>query len=345
MGRYDGYYGGFAPYVTVAERRRKAAKALAAAQRRGKTLSPVLIDGRAIARTFWGKAWCANLEAYSDFSNRLPRGRSYVRQGSVIDLQITQGRIVAQVSGSSIYSVEIAIRALDRPRWNAVLGYCSGQIDSLVELLQGRFSKGVMEIITCRSRGLFPAPNHIEMDCSCPDGATMCKHVAAVLYGVGARLDEKPELFFQLRNVDHAELISAGTLTVLTDKAKPKPGKTLQSTDLSSIFGIDIDAGGSEKSVVSPVSAKNKKTAVEQTVAAPQKGATRGEPVAVAAKRTKASVPAKQRPAEQRTAKRPVQLSHAELGRATKPVQRPHAEKGGATKPVKRPVAGRRKAK
>ena len=198
MGRYDEYYGGFAPYVSVAERRRKAAKKVAALQKKGKTISPVHIEGRTIARTFWGKAWCDNLEAYSDFSNRLPRGRAYVRNGSVIDLQITRGEIVAMVSGSSIYTVKITIRALEQPRWKAVIGHCSGQIDSLVELLQGKFSRGVMEIITCKERGLFPAPKQIAMDCSCPDGAVMCKHVAAVLYGVGARLDESPELFFQL---------------------------------------------------------------------------------------------------------------------------------------------------
>ena len=288
MGRYDGYYGGgFAPYVSVAERRRKAAKVLATAQRKGKALSPVQIDGRAIARTFWGKAWCANLEAYSDFSNRLPRGRAYVREGCVIDLHITQGKIVAQVSGSSIYTVNIAIRPLDRPRWKAVLGHCSGQIDSLVELLQGKFSRGVMEIITCRERGLFPAPEHIAMDCSCPDGAMMCKHVAAVLYGVGARLDAKPELFFQLRNVDHSELIAAaGTATVIAGKAKP--GKLLESKDLSGIFGIDIDVGGSEHGV-SPTTVQEKNSAAQR----------------MAAKQGKAKKPVKRPAAKKGKAKKP----------------------------------------
>lgn len=239
--RYGGYYGGWAPYVSVAERRQKAAKKVAALQKKGKTISPVQIEGRTIARTFWGKAWCDNLEAYSDFSNRLPRGRTYVRNGSVIDLQITQGEIVAMVSGSSIYTVKIAIRALEQPRWKTVIERCSGQIDSLVELLQGKFSRGVMEIITCKERGLFPAPKQISMDCSCPDGAVMCKHVAAVLYGVGARLDERPELFFQLRNVDHSDLITAaGTATAVARTAKPE--KVLKTKNLSDIFGIDLDS-------------------------------------------------------------------------------------------------------
>lgn len=239
MGRYDRNYGGFPPYVPVAERRRQAERAVAAAQRKGTVLTPVRIEGRTIARTFWGKAWCANLEAYSDYYNRLARGRSYVRAGRVMDLQITAGRIAARVVGSSIYTVNIAIVALDRPRWEVVLRHCSGQIDSLVELLRGNFSRGVMEVITCRERGLFPAPRQIDMDCSCPDGAVMCKHVAAVLYGVGARLDAQPELFFELRDVDHSELITAATATVLTAKVKPR--RTLESADLSGIFGIDVD--------------------------------------------------------------------------------------------------------
>jgi uncharacterized Zn finger protein len=243
MARYgDGYYGGWAPYVSVAERRQKAAKKVAAMQKKGKTVSPVHIEGRAIAKTFWGKAWCENLESYSDYANRLPRGRTYVRNGSVVDLQIGKGEVTALVSGSSLYTVKVGIHALERPRWKTIIERCSGQIDSLVELLQGKFSRGVMEVITCKERGLFPSPRGISMNCSCPDSATMCKHVAAVLYGVGARLDEQPELFFQLRNVDHAELITAaGTGTTVARTAKPD--KVLKSDNLSSLFGIDLDSG------------------------------------------------------------------------------------------------------
>ena len=239
-GNWSGYYGGWAPYVPVADRRKQAAKKIAALQKKGKSISPIRIEGRSIARTFWGKAWCSNLEAYSDFSNRLPRGRTYVRNGSVIDLQTGKGEITALVSGSSIYTVKVAIRPLERTRWKALIEVCSGQIDSLVELLQGKFARGVMEIITCKQRGLFPSPKQISMDCSCPDGAIMCKHVAAVLYGVGARLDEKPELFFQLRNVDHFDLITAaGAATAVTRTTKAD--KALKSTDLSALFGIDLD--------------------------------------------------------------------------------------------------------
>lgn len=243
-GGWGGHYGGWAPYVPVSERRKEAAKKISALQKKGKNISPIRIEGRTIARTFWGKAWCGNLEAYSDYENRLPRGRTYVRNGSVIDLQVGKGEITALVSGSSVYTVTISIRPLERTRWKALIAACSGQIDSLVELLQGRFARGVMEIITCKQRGLFPSPKQISMECSCPDGAMMCKHVAAVLYGVGARLDEKPELFFQLRNVDHSELIAAaGAATGVRRSAKTD--RILESADLSALFGIELDVDAS----------------------------------------------------------------------------------------------------
>ena len=182
------------PYIPVAERRRLAAKKIAKLKKAGRKISPVEIAGRKITTTFWGDAWSQNLESYSDYANRLPRGRTYVRNGSLIDLQIEAGRVRALVSGSEIYQVDVKIKRLAKPRWSDIKGQCAGQIDSLVELLQGSISKGVMEIVTRKGKGLFPAPREISLDCSCPDWATMCKHVAATLYGVGARLDHKPEL-------------------------------------------------------------------------------------------------------------------------------------------------------
>lgn len=250
-------YGGFAPYVSVAKRKLQAAKKIKALQKKGRSISPVQLEGRAIAKTFWGKSWCSNLEAYSDFENRLPRGRTYLRNGSVLDLQIGKGKVTALVNGSSLYTVEISIKPLEKNHWQSLIKECSGQIDSLVELLQGRFSKAVMGVITDRQKGLFPAPKQISMDCSCPDGAVMCKHVAAALYGVGARLDEKPELFFELRHVDHLELIAAGTTGITTSGAQTD--KVLKTDDLSQLFGIDLDssvAGAPEKKSM-PLRKKN----------------------------------------------------------------------------------------
>ncbi len=196
------------PYVPVAERRKKAEKAAAKARKAGADLSPVAPSRGAIARTFWGKGWCDNLERYSDFANRLPRGRTYVRSGAVIDLKITHGKVRAKVMGSSLYNVDVTVVAVPGKHWQSIGADCAGSIDSLVELLQGRLSNAVMERICRPNTGLFPAPKEIEFSCSCPDWASMCKHVAAVLYGVGARLDREPELIFALRRVDPKDLVA-----------------------------------------------------------------------------------------------------------------------------------------
>ena len=180
-------------------------------------MSPVAIEGRKIARTFWGEAWCDNLERYSDYANRLPRGRTYVRNGSVVDLQVGPGRVTALVSGSTMYDVKVTVGPVPRARWSAICKDCSGAIDSLVELLQGRFSKGVMTRLCEEKTGLFPSPKDILFTCSCPDWASMCKHVAAVLYGIGARLDHQPELLFTLRKVDQQDLIANGWIRFLDE--------------------------------------------------------------------------------------------------------------------------------
>ena len=200
---------GWRPYVPVAERRAKAARETAKlAKKTGRAASPVVLDGRKIASTFWGKAWCDNLEAYSDYENRLPRGRTYVRNGSVVDLQINKGKVSALVSGSELYRIEIKIKPLAPSLWKSIQTECAGKIDSLIELLQGKLSSAVMQIVTRPEKGLFPTPKEIDLDCSCPDWADLCKHVAASLYGVGAKLDQNPALLFLLRGVDPADLIS-----------------------------------------------------------------------------------------------------------------------------------------
>ena len=235
----DDYYG-WHDYVPVAARRLQARRELAALKKKGHRASPVVIEGRKIATTFWGKAWCDNLERYSDFANRLPRGRTYVRNGSVVDLQIAPGAVTAMVSGSDLYRIEVKVAAVPKARWKAVCGGCAGAIDSVVELLQGRLSQGVMARICHETTGLFPSPAEIAFTCSCPDWAWMCKHVAAVLYGIGARLDQQPDLLFALRKVNQQDLIArAGKGLAQTGKG-PKAGKVLDDGDLSEMFGIDI---------------------------------------------------------------------------------------------------------
>jgi uncharacterized Zn finger protein len=233
----------FRPYVPVARRRAQAAREVEKRRKKGQNISPVVIEGRTIAHTFWGKAWCDNLESYSDFENRLPRGRTYVRNGSVVDLQIEPGKIKALVSGSELYEITIHIAPLPPAQWRSIKSRCAGQIGSLVELLQGKLARSVIEIITAHDGGLFPKPSEITMSCSCPDWAGMCKHVAAVLYGVGARLDHQPDLFFRLRKVDHLELIEEAVSRAgeKTSAKKTSTGKkTLAQSDVASVFGIEL---------------------------------------------------------------------------------------------------------
>ena len=201
-------YFGWHPYVPVAEKRRQAERKLAKLKKQGHSVAPVKIEGRTIAKSFWGKSWCTNLERYSDYENRVPRGRTYVRNGSVVDLQIAKGKVTAMVAGSSLYKINITIAPVAAARWKAICRDCAGTINSLVELLQGRLAKGVMDRVCREGDGLFPSPEEIKLSCSCPDWADMCKHVAAALYGVGARLDEKPQLLFVLRGVDENELLA-----------------------------------------------------------------------------------------------------------------------------------------
>ena len=233
-------YGGFRPYVSVAERRKKAEKAAAKMAKKGEKVTPIRIDGRTIAKTFWGKAWCDHLESFSDYENRLPRGRTYVRNGSVIHLSIETGKIEALVQGSALYKIKIDIKCVDNKKWHQILDNCSGEIDSVIELLQGKLSSGVMKTITDKQNGLFPQPKEISLGCSCPDWAEMCKHVAAVLYGVGARLDEEPDLLFKLRHVDHLDLINKASLKAPLRRSGK--AKVVEGQDLSNLFGIEIEA-------------------------------------------------------------------------------------------------------
>jgi uncharacterized Zn finger protein len=232
---------GFREYVPVAQRRAKAAKEVAKLKKHGRAVSPVLIEGRKIARSFWGKAWCDNLKRYSDFANRLPRGRTYVNNGSVIDLQIARGKIEALVSGSEIYRVKIDIAVAAPARWKAICADCAGSVGSIVELLQGKLSKHVMERVCREADGLFPAPKEMKMSCSCPDWAGMCKHVAATLYGVGTRLDHDPDLLFTLRGVNRSELVSTGADLSITEAAVGSE-RVLVEHDVAALFGLEFDA-------------------------------------------------------------------------------------------------------
>lgn len=268
-------YWGWKPHVPAAERRRKAERAAAKARKAGATLSPIPPSRGAIAKTFWGKAWCDNLERYSDYANRLPRGRTYVRNGSVIDLTIGPGGVRAQVMGSSLYRVEVRVAAVAEKHWKAASADCAGSIDSMVELLQGTFSRAVMQRLCRPGDGLLPAPKEIEFNCSCPDWASMCKHVAAVLYGVGARLDQRPELLFELRRVEGKDLlVQAGTGLTRPRKA-PTKARVLDESALGDVFGIEMADVANPPDSIRPAKRHGKKSAAGAVKAA-SKGTTDG---------------------------------------------------------------------
>lgn len=307
------YYYGWRPYVPVETRRANATREVKKLVKKGLEVKPVHIEGRKIATTFWGKAWCDHLESFSDFENRLPRGRTYVRNGSVCHLEIKPGEISAMVAGYEMYKVRIHVEKLAKDTWQRIQSRCRGKIGSLLDLLQGKISSGIMDVVIDRKNGLFPLPKEIKMACSCPDWAVMCKHVAASLYGVGARLDESPELLFLLRGVDHQELITAGADLSRVTSGKGG-GRRLKGDELADVFGVDvIPEAPSEKK-------RSKKPAAKEPVSGRKstKGTTARQKVAKETSTKAAATPRK------RTAKKP------------KPAASPAV-------PVAKPVARRKK--
>ena len=292
-------------YVSVAERRRTAGKALEKMKKKNPGLSPVRLESSRIASTVWGQAWCHHLETFSDYANRLPRGRSYVRNGSVVHLEIAEGLIKALVQGSELYTVNIEIKTIKPDQWSAIVKDCSGRIDSLVELLRGKISTAVMQRMCNHTTGLFPAASEIKLKCSCPDWADMCKHNAAVLFAVGNRLDTQPELLFKLRRVDPVEMVAGAALSSRTGESVVHK-RVIKSDGLSEIFGIDIDAGMKSKPSIKTVAVSDPKVQ--------PRGAKVKRPVAA----TRSKVVKKRRPALTKTPKRHASRSSGQRARSRK---------------------------
>jgi uncharacterized Zn finger protein/transcriptional regulator with XRE-family HTH domain len=239
MSRYHDWY---PPYVSTAEKQYRNEKMAAKLSKEGRVLKPILVKGRKMATSFWGKAWCDNVESYQDYSNRLPRGRSYVRNGAVLDLDISTGKVTALVSGSSSkpYEISITISPLAPERWELLKKKCLGKISSLLALVQGKLPQEILAEFCNRETGLFPSPKEIKTSCSCPDWAGLCKHLAAVLYGIGVRLDEDPKLFFTLRGVKESDLVGSEVIDTLTEGVSSE----IASDDLSSVFDMELDSLG-----------------------------------------------------------------------------------------------------
>ena len=256
---YDEY-----EYVPVAQRRARAMKKVEKLKKGGEDIQPIEpFKTRGIATSFWGKSWCKHLEKFSDYSNRLPRGRTYVRNGSVCHLGIEPETAQAMVSGSEMYELSIHIEPLCPEKWSNIKNECKGKIGSLIELLQGKISDEIMTVVTDRENGLFPHPDEIRFNCNCPDWADMCKHVAAAMYGVGVRLDTEPELLFKLRGVNHEELIAVDTaIDDLTAGKRSRRRRTLDTEAVENVFGIELEE------VEEPATKPRKRTA-KRNVAAP----------------------------------------------------------------------------
>ena len=305
------------PYVSVDERLilgREAAAKLS--KKSGRAAAPVVIEGRAIAKSFWGCAWCNHLEAFSDFANRLPRGRTYARNGSIVDLFVTPGQVTALVQGSVLYRIDIRFQPMEAERWQAFKQRSAGHVTNLIDLLQGKLSKEILADVTRLETGLFPTPSEIKMTCSCPDWAGLCKHLAAVLYGVGSRLDHQPELLFVLRGVEVAELIAAATASAaagpLTGEAQTAADSALAGEDLSALFGVDLeDSGGSkpksdssQAAVAEPVATSTRKPKAKPSAATAGKAPT--QPPRPNTRRPNTPTRAKgKNPAAKRSATRP----------------------------------------
>ncbi|MDE7245837.1 MAG: SWIM zinc finger family protein [Oscillospiraceae bacterium] len=212
------------------------------ARDKGLIWEPVVIQGRTIAKSWWGQAWCRNLERYADYSNRLGRGKRYVRTGAVVDLKIQKGSIQALVQGSrkTPYQVEVNISPVPEEKCRSILRRCGRRIENLEQLLTGNFPEELKELFQ-EEGGLFPRPEEISFTCSCPDWAQLCKHVAAVLYGTGARLDEQPALFFALRSIEMDRFIDvalANRVEAMLANAQKPSSRILSGQDLEALFGV-----------------------------------------------------------------------------------------------------------
>jgi uncharacterized Zn finger protein len=232
-------------YVTEAEKEERARKQVEKLRQKKPALAPVIIQGRTLAKTWWGNSWNRNLEIYADYTNRLARGRSYVKTGAVVDLQIETGLVTALVQGSrrKPYDVRIKIAPLPEAQLQAILKLCNRRIANLEQLIAGQFPPELAEIFTLRGKGLFPGSKEIAFDCSCPDWAYMCKHVTAVLYGIGARFDQDPTLFFKLRDIDFSLLlkktVAEKVQNMLANAEKTGGKRVLAEADVPALFGLE----------------------------------------------------------------------------------------------------------
>lgn len=228
---------------TAEELRRKAKASSANAAKKELKYEPILpFTRRSICTSWWGQAWCENLERYADFESRLGRGKRYVKNGTVLDLKIKKGKVEARVQGTrkTPYKVEIRISPLSEEKCGEIIDKCGRRIENMESLIRGEFPVELKDLFLAKD-GLFPSPREISFNCSCPDWALMCKHVAAVMYGIGVRLDENPFYFFELRGIDADRFINVALeskVESMLSNADKKTDRVIDDADLTELFGV-----------------------------------------------------------------------------------------------------------
>lgn len=227
---------------TAESLQKKAASTIKKAETKGRSMEPVIVTGRVIAKSWWGRAWCENLESYADYESRLDRGKRYLRTGAVVDLKIQKGKVSAKVQGrrATPYNIEVRISPLNEVHCQKIMAECGKKVSSLDRLLKGDFPEELKESFLGVG-GLFPTPKEISFNCSCPDWAIMCKHVAAVLYGIAVRFDENPLLFFELRGIDvdrFVEVTLDNSVESMLANADVKSSRIIESEDWEKLFGV-----------------------------------------------------------------------------------------------------------
>ncbi len=218
--------------LRAAELETLAAARLAELQAAGEELHPVVSRSRALVSHFWGKAWMRHLAACEAGGLCLAPGRTLLRHGCVLDVQLAPGLIRARVSTQRLEEVELHLAPLDEERQAELVQLCQGRIDSLVSLMEGRVDETVLAPLCDPQLGLLPEPADWRMHCSCADWAEPCPHAAAAIYAAGVLIDADPSLLFTLRSLDPATLLRPTAQAEASDFA---------AGDLGKLFGIELD--------------------------------------------------------------------------------------------------------
>lgn len=235
-------------YISISDQKAMALKSKKRLEKNlNRSLEPIILASTKLATSWWGKMWNTNLERYAEYSNRIGRGKTYVKNELVIDLQIEESKVFAYVQGKrrDPYQIAIYIDPTKPGLIEQIKEKCQGKLDTVEELLEGKFSKEISSIFMIQGAGLFPEPKEIKFRCSCPDYTSCCKHVSAVLYGIGSKLDVNPLLFFTLRgiNLDDflKDVIISKTENILDKGIKCKSKRIIDNANIEDLFDIDLD--------------------------------------------------------------------------------------------------------